>query len=113
MHIIGATKLVGDYGSTVKGVAKGELCDVTAATATNRNAATRYFQLHNLATAPAGGEAPYRVWPVPAGSVVALDAADFNGGMRMSIGCSWAWSTTEGTYTAATASDHSTEIMGA
>lgn len=112
MRII-AKKLIGNYGAQVAKIVKASLCDVTAVTATNRNASTRYFQLHNLTAAPSGGEVPYRVWPVPGSSVLVLDADDFGDGMRMDTGCAYAWSTTEGTYTAATASEHSTEIMGA
>lgn len=83
--------------------------------AINRNAAVRYIQLHNKATAPAGTDVPLQSFPVPAGTtnnpgVLVLDDTFFDSA-RYSTGIGWAISTTEATFTdSATASDTSVEI---
>lgn len=107
-----AVVLVANYGADVTKNAKALAGTVTALTATNRNASLRYFQLHRTATVPGAATVPYRSWPVPGNSVLMLGACDFGGGLVMTTGIAYAWSTTEGTFTAATAADHSTEIMG-
>lgn len=79
---------------------------------TNDNAAVRYLQLHNKATAPAGTEAPLYTFKVPAGTannpgVLQLDEGFFaRGGAYFSTGIGWAISTTMATFTdSATASE--------
>ena len=72
----------------------------------------RYLQLFNTATVPASGATPVFTFLVPAGGVTIMDGAFFGpNGVNFSTGLAFACSTTEKTYTAATASDHVTQIM--
>lgn len=80
---------------------------------TNDNAAVRYLQIHNKATAPAAGDAPVEVFKIPAGTannpgVLILDEGFFaRGGLHLSTGIGFAISTTLATFTdSATASEH-------
>lgn len=80
---------------------------------TNTNAAVRYFQLHNKASAPAATEVPIYSFPVPAGSAtvpgVLMVGVDFftEAGYYFSTGIGWAISTTYGTFTdSATNTEH-------
>jgi hypothetical protein len=79
----------------------------------NINATLRYFQLHNKATPPAGGDVPVLSLPVgggtPAFPIFFALGTDFftDKGMSFAAGIGWAISTTYGTFTdSATASDH-------
>lgn len=77
----------------------------------NVSGGDRYFQLHNTATTPGGGAVPARTYFVPAGGVLELTGSYFGEqGINFSTGIAFAFSTTEATYTAATATDHITEI---
>ena len=104
-------------GAVTKNFIKAAPGVVVSAWGTNINAAVRYFQLHNKATAPAAADVPLYSFPVPAGSATApstivLDSAWFtqNGG-KFTTGIGWAWSTTLATFTdAATAGDHSIAV---
>lgn len=87
--------------------------NVFSAYVTNDNAAVRYFQIHNKATAPAATDVPYLSLKIPAGTannpgVLILDDAFFSkGGRYCNVGAGWAISSTFGTFTdAATASEH-------
>lgn len=86
--------------------------NVLAIYCTNVNAAVRYFQLHNKATAPAAAEVPIYSFPIPAGSAtvpsVLILGHEFwtMAGKNFATGIGWAISTTYGTFTAATASEH-------
>lgn len=79
---------------------------------TNKNAALRYFQLHNKATAPVNTDVPIMSIPIDAGSATVPgklslpDGVFGQGGRFCSVGVSWAISTTEATLTTATAADH-------
>lgn len=84
---------------------------------TNDNAAVRYFQLHNKATAPAAAEVPVEVFKIPAGTannpgVLSLDESHFaRGGSHFTTGIGFAVSTTLATFTdSATASEHIVNI---
>lgn len=80
---------------------------------TNDNAAVRYFQIHNKASAPAGGDVPVLSFKIPAGTannpgvlVIGRDVLGA-GGHYLSTGVSWALSTTYGTFTdSATNTEH-------
>lgn len=76
----------------------------------NRNAALRYMQIHNLAAAIGGGAVPLMSFPVLGGGGFNLIGTDFwtIPGLWLSTGIRIGWSTTMGTYTAATASEHTT-----
>lgn len=77
----------------------------------NLNAANRYLQLHNTATVPAGAGVPLLTFLIPANAEVTI-GNDFFGqqGLNFTTGIAFAFSTTEGTYTAGTAGDQFTQI---
>ena len=78
----------------------------------NVSGAIRYIQLHNTATTPGGGAVPAFTFLVPIGGTVFVDGAWFGeNGYNFSTGIAFACSTTEATYTAATATDHVTQLM--
>lgn len=96
-----------------KNVIKSSAGNVLSIYITNDNAAVRYFQLHNKATAPAAGEAPVRSLKVPAGTannpgVLVLGREFFgDGGEYFATGIGWAISTTFATFTdSATNTEH-------
>lgn len=97
-----------DVDISVKASA-GSLLSVSA---TNINAAIRYLQVFNKATAPAGGDTAVFSFPIPAGSstvpAVVSVARDFLGqnGHQFSTGIAVGVSTTAATFTAATTTDH-------
>lgn len=77
----------------------------------NINAAARYIQLHNTATVPSASNVPQISFLVPAASEIIIGTEYFGtGGMDFPLGLAFAFSTTEGTYTAGTASDQFTYI---
>lgn len=77
----------------------------------NLNVADRYLQLHNTATVPAGAAVPLMTALIPAGQERSL-GTDFFGqnGLNFTTGIAFAFSTTEGTYTAGTAGDQFTQV---
>lgn len=86
----------------------GQLLSVVA---TNENAAVRYLQIHNKASAPTAGEAAVVSYIIPAGTTAApgriqLTMADFgNNGLHLSTGIALGISTAIDTFTAATAGE--------
>ena len=96
-------------GNDVDVSAKATPGYLRAAIATNANAAIRYFQVHNKATAPAGGDVPVLSIPMAASNAqpLFLGEAHFGrGGKPFSIGIAGGISTTYATFTAATPADH-------
>jgi hypothetical protein len=86
---------------------------VTGFYITNDNAAVRYFQLHNKATAPAAADVPIYSFKVPAGTannpgVLEIGTEFFTqAGKYFSTGIGWAISTTYATFTdSATNTEH-------
>jgi hypothetical protein len=78
----------------------------------NVSSGARYLQFFNTATVPSSGATPVFTFLVPAGGVLIMDGAFFGpNGVNFTTGLAFACSTTEKTYTAATASDHVTQIM--
>lgn len=83
----------------------------------NGNAALRYLQLHNKASAPSAGETPILSFALPAGAsaaipaVIELGSGEFGPSVYFSTGIAIGISTTAGTYTAATAGDHQTNYI--
>ena len=86
----------------------GQLLSVVA---TNENAAVRYLQIHNKASAPTAGETAVVSYIIPAGTTAApgriqLTMADFgNNGLHLSTGIALGISTAIDTFTAATAAE--------
>lgn len=108
-----APTLYAPLTQVTKNVIKATPGNVFSVYVTNDNAAVRYLQLHNKATAPAAGEAPLYVFKIPAGTAnnpgtLTLDEAFFaRGGAHFTTGIGFAVSTTFATFTdSATASEH-------
>lgn len=105
------------FGTATKAAAKASTGNLFSVYCSNTNAAVRYLQIHNKATAPAGTDVPVSSFLIPAGTATApativLDASYFGtNGKYLSTGVSWAISTTNATFTdSATASEHNLEI---
>lgn len=78
----------------------------------NINASARYIQLHNTATTPGGGAVPLITALVPASSELLLGREFFgDSGIHFNTGIAFAFSTTEATYTAGTATDQMTFVV--
>lgn len=115
---VGSPSVATSFGAATKAAAKGASGNVVSVAATNVNAAVRYLQLHNKATAPAGTEVPIISVPIPAGSAtvpgsLVLDQGFFGpSGLNFATGIGWAISTTAGTFTdAATAAEHTVNLL--
>lgn len=77
----------------------------------NANGASRWLQLHNTATVPAGGAVPLMPFEVPAGGSIVIGEDFFTAaGLHFTTGIAFAFSTTAATYTAATAGDQITLV---
>ncbi len=104
--------LSSNFGSTISAAAKASTGNVLSFVATNGNAAQRYFQIFNSASAPAGGATPIYSFLIPAGTASSPGAVVFDNsfftqpGVNFSTGIAWGISSTAATYTAATATDH-------
>lgn len=99
--------------AAVSGTAKASSGHLRGLCAVNRNAAVRYLQLFDSASAPNTGAVPIFQFPVPTAlsttAVGMLVLSDIFGpdGWAFSNGITWGFSSaTNGTYTAATAADH-------
>lgn len=85
--------------------------NVFSVTCHNTTGVARYFQLHNTATTPAGGAVPAETHLVGANSELQIPSGYFgSNGLNFATGIAFAISTTEATYTAATATDQVTHI---
>lgn len=100
-------------GAATKANQKASAGMLQSIRASNANAAVRYLQIHNKASAPAAGETAIFSFVIPAGTaaapgIVMVDDAFFGlNGYYLSTGVSWAISTTSGTFTdSATAGEH-------
>lgn len=100
-------------GAATKANQKASAGMIQSIRASNANAAVRYLQLHNKASAPAAGETAIFSFVIPAGTALApgitmVDDGFFClNGYYLSLGVSWAISTTSGTFTdSATAAEH-------
>ncbi len=102
----------GIFGTDVDLAAKASAGNLFSIIATNTNAAVRWLQIHNKATAPASTNVPVLSLPIPAGTAnnpgyLRLNRSDFGeGGMYLSTGVAIGISTAEATFTAATTTDH-------
>jgi len=107
-----APTLATNFGAATKANIKASAGNILSIRVSNTNAAARFFQLHNKATAPVATEVPLYSFLVPAGSASTLGTDFFCGsGGFFSTGISFAWSTTAGTFTdSATAGECNTNI---
>lgn len=107
-----------DAGTVTKLNLKTSAGRVKAFRVTNVNAAVRYFQIHDKATAPAGTNVPvfWAVLPAGTAAIPSVTTIDQNllqeYGIRCTTGVGWAISTTAATFTdSATAAEHTTTIF--
>lgn len=112
-----APSLYTNFGTVTKANIKAVAGNALALHFHNANAAARYLQLHNKATAPVATDVPLYSWIVPAGTadnpgILILDHAWFcMSGGYFSTGLGWAVSTTQATFTdAATANEHALHL---
>ncbi len=98
--------------TATSGNAKAAAGDVYAIRCVNMNLNLRWFQLFNLAAAPAATAVPLMSLPVFGGNgFLILGESDFSpAGMNFTTGISWGFSTTATTYTAGAAADVIVEI---
>ena len=100
-----------NFGAVNQSVLKASAGTVYKAYCHNKSTSTRFFQLHNKATAPINGDAPVESFPVAPSTAVMIDSAFWGATGRVcSAGVSWAFSSTESTLTLATASDQSSSV---
>ena len=100
-----------NFGAVNQFVLKASAGAVYKAYCHNKSTSTRFFQLHNKATAPINGDAPVESFPVAPSTAVMIDSAFWGATGRVcSAGVSWAFSSTESTLTLATASDQSSSV---
>ncbi len=101
-----------DGGTVTKKVVKATPGNVFSARVTNTNAALRFFQIHDTASAPVGTAVPLAFFPIPVSSGVMTVGSEFLGNaLACTTGVSWAISTTAATFTdSATANEHAVII---
>lgn len=101
-----------DFGADPDVVVKASAGNVLSLTCHNLNAAARFAQLHNKATAPVNPDVPLYTFLVPAGAMLVIGTDFFAAaGAHFSTGIAFGFSTTEGTYTAGAAADQFTQIL--
>ncbi len=100
VHFQTTTLSAGEGTKVISAVGNAQLLRVYGR---NKNAAIRYLQVHNLAAAPSGGAIPMVSKLVAATSSLEIV---FPYGKPGTTGITLAFSTTEDTYTAATAAEH-------
>jgi hypothetical protein len=114
-YTVGATNSPNTFTAPLSDVdiaVKASAGNLLSIMATNINAAIRYLQIFNQATAPVNPNVPVISVPMGAGSatavtVVTLDQQFFGeGGLYLSAGIAVGISTTAATFTAATTTDH-------
>ena len=98
-----------DYGANVTANIKASAGNLFAIWGDNDSASLRYLQVHDTAGTPAAAAVPKFEIPVAAGDFNSI-GEDMLGraGVYFGNGIAYAWSTTSGSYTAATAADHNT-----
>ncbi len=101
-----------NFGTDVDLSVKATPGNLLSIVATNKNAAVRYLQVHNKASAPAGADVPVLSLPIGAGTannpgILTLGRDVLGqGGKYLSTGIAMGISTAEATFTAATTTDH-------
>lgn len=102
-----------NFGAATKANIKASAGNVFSFSVTNLNAAARYLQLHNKASAPAATDVPLLTFYVPATTGAVIIGNDFfaDAGLNFSTGVGFAISTTAATFTdSATANEHLVQV---
>lgn len=100
------------FGSDVDVSVKTVPGNILSVVATNTNAAVRYFQIHDKASAPVNPNVPLLSLPIPAGTANVPGYLEIGanvlgeGGIWCATGVAYGVSTTNGTFTAASTTDH-------
>lgn len=106
-----APTLFSNFGTDPDVSIKGSAGNVFGITCHNLNAAARFFQLHNKASAPGAGETPLLTFLVPGSSMIVIGQELFGpNGVYFSTGIASGFSTTEATYTAGTSTDQFVQV---
>lgn len=100
-------------GAAASAAVKTSAGRVQSFTCRNKNAVTDfYFQLFNSASAPSAAAVPSYSFMIPNDQQLVIGTDFFtDSGISFSTGIAWGWSTTEDTFTAATATDQTTHIL--
>lgn len=108
-----APSLYQNLGTSTTASVKGSAGNVLALRFSNDAGADRWVQLHNKASAPAGGDTALISLLVRDGETLVLGTDFFAGsGLHFSTGIGWCVSTTDATFTdTATAGQHETHIV--
>ena len=100
-----------NFGASNQAVLKASAGAVFKVYCYNKNAATRFFQIHDKATAPINTDIPIESFPIAANTALILDSTFWGATGRVcSAGVAWAFSSTEATLTLATAADQSSSV---
>lgn len=100
-----------NFGAANQGVLKASTGAVFKVYCYNKSSSTRFFQIHNKATAPINTDVPIESFPIAANTALILDSTFWGAtGMVCSTGVAWAFSSTEATLTLATAADQSSAV---
>lgn len=105
------TSIHQDAGTVTKANIKAVAGSVFSIRVSNRNAATRYFLLHNKATAPIATDTPQSFHELAPGAVLQLGIDDLAPSEYFSTGIGWSIGTTAASFTdSATASEHTVTV---
>ena len=100
-----------NFGAANQGVLKASTGAVFKVYCYNKSSSTRFFQIHNKATAPINTDVPIESFPIAANTALILDSTFWGATGRVcSTGVAWAFSSTEATLTLATAADQSSAV---
>ncbi len=100
-----------NFGSANQAVLKASAGTVYRLYCYNKNASTRFFQIHNKATAPVNTDVPVTSFPVASNTALVIDITFWGAsGRACSTGIAWAFSSTEATLTLATAADQTSAV---
>lgn len=112
LRSITSAEVSSSFGTDTSKVPKASAGKTFGFLATNINGSVRYFHIFDKITAIQAGDVPAYSIPLPAGSAaqptIVVISQDFFGpdGKYFNTGVAWGVSTTNATFTAATASDH-------
>lgn len=105
-----------NWGGSVTANVKATPGNLASFYATNTNGTLRYLHFYDTTTVPATGGTPKLSYPVAGGNgtvpgTLGLGRDHYSdNGLYFGTGIAYAWSTTQGTYTAATNTDHTINV---
>jgi hypothetical protein len=100
-----------NFGAANQAVLKASAGAVFKIYCYNKSATTRFFQIHNKATAPINTDVPIESFPIASNTALILDSTFWGATGRVcSTGVAWAFSSTETTLTLASAADQTSSV---